>query len=1118
MFNLTQRSHHGKTTGLLFCLMLSLLIVVMGCAKQIRQNGSGVSTTVQTTQSQGRVAYDSYARSGRAYGYRRVPSRQPSPTPQVQAQRQYTRSHNNLPHREINPLATRPAIQEADLYRVQGTLLYYLHTYRGLTVFDLQDPDHPKRLASLPVYGTPVEMFVEGNVAYVLINQAMRLQKTANGDTYQELYKAQLLTVDISKAGEPEILDTHDIPGTIREGTTRKRGDLIYTVSHRPARSWYEWKKHPNGSTQQIHQQEKEALLIQSYHVGKANQIKLTHTAELPQAHTSYSKRTGNTSETHSYTRRYILTATDQTIIIGELWSQHRVVYQQRRPGRYYGGYRGYYRSYYNYYRSCDETETQQYTKVSIFDIHDQQGRIKQHTQFSIEGHLSDQFKQTAYTEKDGKTIYLGITLQQAYEYRPCATYYGRSKTTIRNTIVSVDITEEQPRMLSQLSFGKPRETVRGSVFDLDRRVAYVITAVRRDPLYAISFENPNRLYVHSEIDGLSGDIQLFRLLEYGQFLLAVGRDTSNDCKGFGQGWWKSNVAVSLFDVRDLRKVRLIQRRCVSIQGATQTYSGINQNRDQAHKMIGMHKIGQTHILTIPFQFYSQYQVQRYGYMRNAVSIMRWDLRHYDPKQSHREQNVLENLGAFLHPYEPIKRTVVATLSHKGKTQHLALNLSNNYLSLVDLNDLRQPRYLTSLSISQQTHGVYAWGKVLVEHVTEQRNNKTEHWLQVRKRNATTGVLGEARKVLSLGTVVRVMRWKKKLLVVRNAIKEYRTGHQHRSQIDYYSHEIAIYDLNNPYQPRFRGSKTLPFLLQNLPSNTCYGQCGTSSSRLAYFGMNRPYSRPMLHTQDGLILLNQSTHHVAGLPTTQNRLLMFDFTSPSIRYQTFLLPHGTYRGLVSVDAHSFFVVQQYDHYDQITYIQRWSKQQDQWQRDHWTAIPGHLLHAFPQGNQLQLLSFQGNYYHLLLSTYQPRDASIQTPQRISEYTTSVVCTSDLVYATIVHQGRYWLQIYQRRDNKLVSLYRKPLFQSPFILRYVGQHYLLLQTSYGLVVFGHEGNEPKTVLHFRSIPGGSGLHIHGPLHLLAEKNVFYLAGHLAGILPFPLQNPIQIAHHRAKLLD
>jgi hypothetical protein len=117
--------------------------------------------------------------------------------------------------------------------------------------------------------------------------------------------------------------------------------------------------------------------------------------------------------------------------------------------------------------------------------------------------------------------------------------------------------------------------------------VAYAITAQRIDPMYALGFENRADLKKLSEIEGLSGDMSVFRLVGDKKFLLAVGQDTSDTCTGFmdGAGGWRaSKIAVSLIDVQNLAGIKLVQRQCVAIKKADWVGWGVQSNLDQAHR------------------------------------------------------------------------------------------------------------------------------------------------------------------------------------------------------------------------------------------------------------------------------------------------------------------------------------------------------------------------------------------------------------------------------------------------------------------------------------------------------------------------------------------------------
>ena len=51
----------------------------------------------------------------------------------------------------------KAAFGAVELYRLDGNRLYYLNSYRGLMVFDVSDPDHPRMLGRSPIFGNPAQ-------------------------------------------------------------------------------------------------------------------------------------------------------------------------------------------------------------------------------------------------------------------------------------------------------------------------------------------------------------------------------------------------------------------------------------------------------------------------------------------------------------------------------------------------------------------------------------------------------------------------------------------------------------------------------------------------------------------------------------------------------------------------------------------------------------------------------------------------------------------------------------------------------------------------------------------------------------------------------------------------
>src|SRR5262249_8632616 len=89
-------------------------------------------------------------------------------------------------------------------------------------------------------YGYPVEMYVDGNLVYALIRDAMYLTQDAAGAKYAKHDVSQLLAIDVSDLAHPKLIKTIDIIGQLREGVSRKIDDTIYVVSYIPG-GYYGW-------------------------------------------------------------------------------------------------------------------------------------------------------------------------------------------------------------------------------------------------------------------------------------------------------------------------------------------------------------------------------------------------------------------------------------------------------------------------------------------------------------------------------------------------------------------------------------------------------------------------------------------------------------------------------------------------------------------------------------------------------------------------------------------------------------------------------------------------------------------------------------------------------------
>lgn len=124
-------------------------------------------------------------------------------------------------------------IEEADIIKINGNFLYLLNRYKGLIICDMSTPDKPFIKGIVEITGTPAEMYIRDDRAYVLVSSAyfragsgaMTLDVAADENTGG----SRVTVVDISDKTAPEVLATHDIEGGVTD--SRIVGDILYVVS-----------------------------------------------------------------------------------------------------------------------------------------------------------------------------------------------------------------------------------------------------------------------------------------------------------------------------------------------------------------------------------------------------------------------------------------------------------------------------------------------------------------------------------------------------------------------------------------------------------------------------------------------------------------------------------------------------------------------------------------------------------------------------------------------------------------------------------------------------------------------------------------------------------------------
>lgn len=844
------------------------------------------------------------------------------------------------------PSGRTGTVEEGDIYRVDSNRLFYLNTYRGFVIYDLADPAHPAQVSRLPIHGYPIEMYVEGNIVYALLRDALYLTRDATGLQVTRRNVSQLVAIDVSDLAHPKLLKSLDISGQLREGVSRKIDDTLYVVSFVP--QYYFWREDPSGRSPS------EQAWVYSFNVANPGNPALVQSLRVFEGGGG-STSTG-TSSSGTYFQGVAISATANTLHVVENWSVSSSTWSDSP------------------YPSCGTYQYLSKAKVTVVDISDPAGKIREHAKFETYGSLTDQFKQTyVYDEASHKAYYLGVFARQEWSSSGC---WGGS--FIQNTLEAWDVTDgTAPKKVSALPFGKPNETVRGSAFDLDRKVLFAITAQRIDPLYAISFADPTSLKVLSAIDGLSGDMTVFRLIEQGKYLLGIGRDNSDTCTGFGSPTtgWSSNIAVSVIDVRDLGAIRLVQRQCVTVKNAawSSVWSQLSWDLDQAHKMIGLFSDARANVISVPVNYYAQTDTDDGWYWyrpESAVGLMSYDVSVDNPAKPPSEQAVLKNWGTVIHQGGQVNRSIVFAHQAGGApARRMMVNLSDTHVSVVDLEDLANPVTRSTIEVAPYHARLYRFGEYLVDEV----RLGGESWWQpgaseFRVKRAAAG-LDDAAPVatFTVGRVDRVVQWKDQLLLFRPVGDPSTQDWRYRVS----KTEVVAFDLSDPTHPRRRGSVELDADLGVGWGFWCgteawgywpgwYGGSSLATSAEGVAALVRRYDS----TGWGQTLFLVNATNPDALEVKRKELAWTNYGStyvaPAVEYLNLLSGGESSSGVVLASRRNVGTVVQAD--TTFTQYKYFAEHHDGALVNDWSVnTPGTAIRVFQAGDTTRLLSLDARY-------------------------------------------------------------------------------------------------------------------------------------------------------------
>ncbi len=127
-------------------------------------------------------------------------------------------------------------IEEGDIVKVAGDLLYVLNRNRGLQVIDLSRPDQPALLSRVAIGGEPREMYVRGTTVLALATAHSDYSRCADCEGgVTSTFGSTLAAIDVGTPNKAHLLAQVQIKGTVSD--SRLVGDILYAVSERYATS-----------------------------------------------------------------------------------------------------------------------------------------------------------------------------------------------------------------------------------------------------------------------------------------------------------------------------------------------------------------------------------------------------------------------------------------------------------------------------------------------------------------------------------------------------------------------------------------------------------------------------------------------------------------------------------------------------------------------------------------------------------------------------------------------------------------------------------------------------------------------------------------------------------------
>ena len=135
-------------------------------------------------------------------------------------------------------------VEEADLVKVIGDTLFVLNSYRGLLTIDISDPENAQIAGQCSVIGYPVEMYVVDFLAIITVQTNYNFwyrywdfKELSDEDEAEGTIGTMIYIVNVQDPRDPRILKIVELEGFPAE--SRRVGHVIYQATNTYGWYWY---------------------------------------------------------------------------------------------------------------------------------------------------------------------------------------------------------------------------------------------------------------------------------------------------------------------------------------------------------------------------------------------------------------------------------------------------------------------------------------------------------------------------------------------------------------------------------------------------------------------------------------------------------------------------------------------------------------------------------------------------------------------------------------------------------------------------------------------------------------------------------------------------------------